>query len=280
MEKMTVRSPLRYPGGKSKAVKTILKYLPRGLKTLVSPFMGGGSVELAVASKGARVYGYDAFEPLVFFWQAVLNYPESLAGVVRQYHPLDSRDFYELQKLMKAGEITDRQRIAAVFFALNRASFSGVTLSGGMSPSHPRFTQDTIQQLKRFHSPRLTVEKADFAESIARHPDDFLYCDPPYLLENSNLYGKNGNMHAGFDHQKLASLLKGREKWVLSYNDSAEIRDLYAGEGREVVSLNWHYSMNGAKKGNEILILSPDSIACFNEKREVSHETQARLFVV
>ena len=262
---MGAKSPLRYPGGKSKAVKTILRYLPKEIDCLVSPFIGGGSLELAVAGKGKRVYGYDAFEPLVFFWQSILKYPESLAEIIRQYHPLDSDDFYELKKLMSARQIRDTQRIAAIFFALNRASFSGSTLSGGMSRNHPRFTIDSIKAVEHFKAPRLTVNKADFADSIARHPDDFLYCDPPYMLKHSNLYGDRGSMHTDFDHQKLSDILKKRDKWVLSYNDSPEIRDLYAGDGREVVSVNWQYSMNGARRGNEILILSPDSMVFFNE---------------
>ena len=265
MLKNPVKSPLRYPGGKSKAVKTILRYLPKDLDCLVSPFMGGGSVELAVAGMGTRVYGYDAFEPLVFFWQALLNHPESLGRMIREYHPLDRDDFYELQQVIKGGQVKDRQRIAAIFFTLNRSSFSGLTLSGGMSPNHPRFTINVIRALEHFKAPRLTVNKADFAESIARHPDDFMYCDPPYMLEKSNLYGYKGNMHADFDHQKLASLLKGRGKWILSYNDSPEIRDLYSGGGRIFVSLEWVYNMAGGRKGNELLILSPDAGSFFRK---------------
>lgn len=41
-------SPLRYAGGKSLAVGGILKYLPDGLNKVVSPFIGGGSVEVAI----------------------------------------------------------------------------------------------------------------------------------------------------------------------------------------------------------------------------------------
>ncbi|MCG8626314.1 MAG: DNA adenine methylase, partial [Proteobacteria bacterium] len=59
------KSPLRYPGGKSRAVSMILGLLPAGIKTLASPFLGGGSIELAVASHGVKVYGYDIFKPLV-----------------------------------------------------------------------------------------------------------------------------------------------------------------------------------------------------------------------
>ncbi|WP_208439010.1 DNA adenine methylase, partial [Bartonella grahamii] len=60
-----VKSPLRYPGGKSRAVPMIINNYIRKQKTLFSPFVGGGSIELALAKRGTKVYAYDAFKPLV-----------------------------------------------------------------------------------------------------------------------------------------------------------------------------------------------------------------------
>jgi DNA adenine methylase len=74
-----LKSPLRYPGGKSRAVKHILPHFPEDIREVCSPFLGGGSVELALATRGIQVYGYDVFEPLIWFWQALLQDPEGLA---------------------------------------------------------------------------------------------------------------------------------------------------------------------------------------------------------
>ena len=52
-----VRSPLRYPGGKSRAVSAILETIPNGITALTSPFFGGGSIELALVNRGVRVHG-------------------------------------------------------------------------------------------------------------------------------------------------------------------------------------------------------------------------------
>jgi len=49
---------LRYPGGKSRAVKQLLRFLPSEPGSMVSPFLGGGSFELAAAARGWRVHGY------------------------------------------------------------------------------------------------------------------------------------------------------------------------------------------------------------------------------
>ena len=70
-------SPLRYPGGKSKAVGLILENLPLlKNKKVVSPFFGGGSVELVLSQKlGFNVIGYDIFDILVNFWNQIINNP-------------------------------------------------------------------------------------------------------------------------------------------------------------------------------------------------------------
>ena len=65
-----MKTPLRYPGGKSRAVKHILPHIPEDIDRLCSPFFGGGSVELAVASRGTEVRGYDKMKQLVWFWSA------------------------------------------------------------------------------------------------------------------------------------------------------------------------------------------------------------------
>ena len=249
-----VKSPLRYPGGKSRAAGMILNILPGTLDSLASPFIGGGSVELALASRGARVYGYDAFPPLALFWQRVISEPAAMGREARKYHPLSKEDFYALQGRMKRGEMSDKQT-AVAFFVLNRASFSGTTLSGGMSPGHPRFTESAIERLESFRVKGLSVELAEFHTSIPRHDKDFLYCDPPYA-NGGALYGRNGDRHLDFDHVRLAKILTARDGWVLSYNDCAAVRDLYS--GFTFLPVEWTYGMNGDKQSNETLILSKD----------------------
>ncbi len=67
------KTPIRYAGGKSKAIKHILPYFPQNLEYVISPFIGGGSLEVHLANLGINVYGYDIFKPLVIFWQQILN---------------------------------------------------------------------------------------------------------------------------------------------------------------------------------------------------------------
>lgn len=254
---MSVKSPLRYPGGKSRAVKIISKYIPKDTKQICSPFFGGGSIEIHCAQNGIRVYGYDIFGPLVDFWQILIKNPKKLAASVKKYHPLQKEKFYELQKIQL--ESKNKLERATVFFVLNRTSFSGSTLSGGMASggadNNPRFTKSSIEKLQSFRIKNLTVQRADYKKSILRHKNALLYLDPPYLIQ-SKLYGKKGDLHKNFDHHGLAKILKNRDSWILSYNNSKEIHELYS--DYNIIYPDWKYGMSNNKKSREVLILSHD----------------------
>jgi len=250
---LTARSPLRYPGGKTRGVEIIYSFFPRGIEELLSPFFGGGSVELFAAAKGIRVEGYDIFSPLVEFWQCLVEDPDALANEVEKHFPLAKEKFYELQKTQTS--FATKLERGAVYYVLNRSSFSGATLSGGMSPYHPRFTHSSIERLRNFCNRNISVHKADFIQSLKKHPHLFAYLDPPYLIK-SNLYGRKGDAHKDFDHVALAEILRVRKSWLLSYNDGDEIRKLY--KGFQIITPNWKYGMSNNKTSREVLIFSPD----------------------
>ena len=258
-----MKTPLRYPGGKSRAVKHILPYIPEDISRLCSPFFGGGSVELAVASRGTEVIGYDKLVPLVWFWQALCADNERLADeadTLRQHHPdfvlkgkpvrgLIKEDFIKLREELRDSSFMFSYEKAAKFYAINRASFSGATFSGGWSKraSYARFTQSSIDRLRRFNAENFRVDYADFQTSLPWHPRAFLYLDPPYLLpeDAAMLYGQAGALHAGFNHMALYNLLSDRSDWVMSYNDCPEVRDLYS--NRKIVTAEWAYGMKNVE---------------------------------
>lgn len=248
----TDRSLLRYPGGKTRGVEVITQYFPE-ISEMASPFFGGGSIELYMAAKGVKIYGYDIFTPLVEFWQCVIKNPIKLAEKVADFLPLSKETFYELQQHQACAR-TKLER-AAIFYVLNRSSFSGSTLSGGMSPGHPRFTQSSIERLRTFFNPLFSVESLDFKQSIKAHKNCFLYLDPPYLIRSA-LYGKKGNVHKDFDHEGLFKALLKRDNWILSYNDCAEIRTMY--KSYNILTPVWKYGMSNDKRSKEVLIFSRD----------------------
>ena len=154
-------------------------------------------------------------------------------------------------------QLTDPLEKAAVFYVLNRSSYSGTTLSGGMSPNHPRFNESAIHRLREFCAPDVSVRHLDFEESFEMFPDKYMYLDPPYLI-NQSLYGHKGDTHNGFDHKRLCELLHNRKSgWMLSYNDSPQIRKMYS--RFRIKEPKWSYGManvksNHVKRSSELLI--------------------------
>ena len=247
------RSPLRYPGGKTRAVKQIVPLiLEEKPDTIVSPFLGGGSIELACEEAGIPVLGYDAFPPLVNFWHHMLTQPEELARRVRRIRATFNKDrFYRYQQREHTNDIASAVR----FFALNRASYSGATLSGGYSPGHARFTTTSANRIAAFRTTQFVVEQASFEQSIAKHPDAFLFLDPPYMIQ-SNLYGKKGDHHSSFNHRGLADLVVDREQWIMTYNNCDAVRAHYS--GHRIEEAQWAYGMNKSKRSSEVIIFSKD----------------------
>ncbi len=257
---MHARSPLLYAGGKSRALDVLLPYIPLG-RRVVSPFIGGASLELALAARGQDVIGYDIFDPLVNFWQQALCRASEMAQVIRaQWGYVLSRPHFKLlERITPAWEDIDPFSAAVMFWVLNRHSFGGVMFNyGSRATKRASSVCAATKKLEQFAEKRLSVRLGCFSESIPNHPNDFLYLDPPYAeVGRENYYGMNGTLHKQFDHRGLASLLRHRGDWVLSYNDCPLVRELYADCTIDI--LHWMYSMNHNRKSNEVLIRPPGS---------------------
>ena len=283
-----MKSPLRYPGGKSRAIKTLMQFIPDGSTELCSPFLGGGSFELALVERGLKVHGYDAFRPLVWFWHAILNEPERLASLTDFYRinktykyknpktkdiekikakGLPKKDFERFRDEIRCaieGSHPYSIEAAAKVYAINRSSFSGATFAGGFSEraSYARFTDSQVEYVQNFKIDNFTVKCADFKDSMKKH-DCLFYLDPPYFLEGSRnkLYGDSGSMHECFPHLDLFATLRQRDNWILSYNDCPTIRHLY--RDYQIHDAEWTYGMNKSKKSSEIIITNlPKRLHC------------------
>ena len=61
-------------------------------------------------------------------------------------------------------------------------------------------------------------------------------------------------MHENFDHQKLYNCLIKRKNWIMTYNNSDYIKNLY--KNFKIIETNWTYGMNKSKESSEIIIIS------------------------
>ena len=95
-------SPLRYPGGKSKALDLISSYLSEEKKTFVDVYCGGGSVGLSLLLSGVieHLVMNDLDKGVYAFFHTILTNPEPLLEKVRTVIP-DRELFFHYQQMIK-----------------------------------------------------------------------------------------------------------------------------------------------------------------------------------
>jgi DNA adenine methylase len=224
---------------------------------LASPFFGGGSFEFHFSNEyDVTVLANDLFTPLYHFWTSAKYQQEQLCDVLRNSLGDVTKDMFKTLRRDISSLTVDQQAIA--FFIINRCSFSGATFSGGFSDesSKKRFTASSINRISNLNLERFSFTSLDFTDFLKGiPPNTLIFLDPPYyLLENSKLYGTNGDLHGNFDHEMLFKCISQLECWIMTYNDCEYIRQLYS--GYRILTPQWSYSMNKSKKSCEIVILS------------------------
>jgi len=231
-----IKSPLRYPGGKSRSVELISTIIPE-FDEFREPFLGGGSIFVYAKQRfpNKTFWINDLYYELYKFWEMTQKDVDALIDKIyewRNQFPIGK----ELHKFLNENLATfnDLERGAA-FFIYNRITFSGTSLSGGFSEGAftGRFTESSIQRLNQFAKVinGSTITNLDYEELVKKDGENvFIFLDPPYYsATKSALYGKNGNMHKSFDHVKFAENMKNcKHKWLITYDDSEYIRDLFS----------------------------------------------------
>ena len=254
------KSPLRYPGGKTRAITILDQYLTTHYphkKSLLSPFFGGGSFELYLTTKEYQILANDLFKPLYTFWQTLKDTPEDIKDAVESVMPITKEYFQELRTTIQT--MTDPLEIAAAYYIINRCSFSGATFCGGFSKeaSTGRLNESSLRTLVNTNLENVTFSNLDCKEFLVANPettDTVVYADPPYYI-SSYIYGKDGDMHEGFDHTGFATAIKQRRDWIISYNDCEYIRNLY--KDCRIEKVTWSYGMDNGKKGSSEIVILP-----------------------
>ena len=247
-------SPLRYAGGKSLATAKIIKYFPNRIRKVVSPFIGGGSVEIACSNElGLEVVGYDLFDILVNYWQVQLNNPEKLYKELFKLKNTD-KEYRKLKEELKTHWNKEKRinklRLATLYYFNHNLSY-GPSFLGWMSKIYEcqKKYKRMIEKVKNFKCSNLKVFQGSFEKTIPQHKENFLYLDPPYYLGGGSkmfkgIYPQRNFPvhHNGFNHELLRNLLmKHKGKFVLSYNDCPEVRELY--KDFDIEETSWQYTM-------------------------------------
>jgi DNA adenine methylase len=258
-------SPLRYPGGNSKAVGIILEKIKEfsdDKTTIVSPFFGGGSVELCLSQElNFEVKGYDVFGMLTNFWDVLINQRDDFVRELEKFQITPEEFTYNRHVLLNYWEkikpsdlnyktknrielaehdktlLDNNKVLQACYYYYNMTLSYGPMFLGW--PSAHEINRDKfkrrIEKMKKTNLKNLSVQESNFEQVLINHRDDFLFLDPPYYLEGDSKMFKgiypNTNFaihHNNFNHKLLCDLLKQhRGGFVMTYNDCNVIRDWY-----------------------------------------------------
>ena len=236
------KTPLRYPGGKSRALSKLFQFIPdlKDYTEFREPFLGGGSVAIEIGKRYPHIdiWVNDLYEPLYNFWKVLQSDGDKLKDILlqlKQRHPdfgsakqlfLDAKDY--LAK--PVGNSIDR---AVAFYVVNKCSFSGLTESSAFSKqaSESNFSVNGIEKLPEYSLmiKKWKITNLSYEHMLSDEEETYIYLDPPYEIK-SNLYGRKGDMHKGFNHDEFATVCdKSTSPILISYNSSQLIRDRFDG---------------------------------------------------
>ena len=292
MSLKSFKTPLRYPGGKSRACTKMDMYFPdlRNYTEFCEPFLGGGSVAIHVAKKypHLKITVNDLYEPLINFWIQLQQFGDDLTEKLVDYknnHPdppkelrkVDGTEFPAKELFLNAKEaINDRSldciERAAAFYIVNKCSFSGLTESSSFSKqaSISNFSMRGIEKLpgyseiiSHWHINQYSYEH--LMENV--HDGLFMYLDPPYDIKD-NLYGKKGSMHKGFNHDQFAIDCASHDiPMLISYNSDQLVKDRF--KDWNVAEFDLTYTMRSVgeymreqKTRKELLLFNYEPVSC------------------
>ena len=236
------KTPLRYPGGKSRALSKLFQFIPdlKDYTEFREPFLGGGSVAIEIGKRYPHIdiWVNDLYEPLYNFWKVLQSDGQKLRDILiqlKQRHSdpgsakqlfLDAKDY--LAK--PVGNSIDR---AVSFYVVNKCSFSGLTENSAFSKqaSESNFSVNGIEKLPEYSLmiKKWKITNLSYEHMLSDEEETYIYLDPPYEIK-SNLYGRKGDMHKGFNHDEFATVCdKSTSPILISYNSSQLIRDRFDG---------------------------------------------------
>ena len=239
----SLKTPLRYPGGKSRAVVKLLQFLPdlTQVKEFREPFIGGGSVALEITKRypHIQVWVNDLYEPLYNFWCELQHNGQDLEDAIlskKNHHP--DRDsarklFNESKEIINDQEESNFDK-ACAFYIVNKCSFSGLTESSSFSPqaSESNFSFRGIERLSEYSDliENWIITNHSYERLLVHDWDKkghFVYMDPPYDIKD-NLYGRKGGMHKKFDHDQFANDCdEYTSPMLISYNSDQIVKDRF-----------------------------------------------------
>ncbi len=270
---------IRWAGGKSRLLPRILPHVPDSIKDYYEPFLGGGAVFLACATRVFRRSNLaDLNEHLVAAWVAMRDHQSELRPLLDWYVANDSKELYYEVRSATPTSLVEK---AARFLYLNGVSWNHLwrenSRTGAMNvPWGDRRFKGIDEATMTAIGTVLTganIVAADFRE-VLQGPTrgDFVYLDPPYLplftrpdIEKEPTAKFNKYTAKTFELPDLvdlanicARLSRRGVRWVMSNRDTESIRDMFP--DAEIIRFTAHRSLAAQSRREVEAHRSPEAI--------------------
>lgn len=268
-------SPLRYPGGKNKLSKFIAKIcVDNNIHShYVEPYAGGASVALYLLIEGIveKITINDIDRSIYAFWHSVLKNTNKLCRLIEETE-INIDNWYKAKQIQKNKKNAKLLELGFSTLFLNRTNRSGILNAGviggkaqnGTYKIDCRFNKKKlIEKIKLIskHKKYITLKNIDALNLIeeiktsSNNSQTIFYFDPPYYLKGKSLYL---NYYEHDDHKLVCDAIKSIKtiRWLVSYDDTCEIKQLY--KGTKQTQYSFFHCANQSKLGNELLFFSPE----------------------
>lgn len=220
---------INWIGGKRLLRKTIAKIIPEDIGSYIEVF-GGGAWVLFYKERWANLEVYNDLDNNLYNLFMVVKYHAEAFAKEFQFM-INSRKLFKTMLDFKP--ITDIQKATQFFFILQRSygakmqQFAyGRKGNSGCAKSQNNIIARVLAAANRLD--KVYIENQDFDDLINRYDCDsaFFYLDPPYTTHKENYYSVVKSKD--FEHERLFNCLKNTKgRWLISYDDSDYIRNLY-----------------------------------------------------
>lgn len=274
-------SPLRYPGGKASIydmTRDVIESHDMELCQYAEPYAGGCGLAFRLLTNGVvnELHLNDIDQSISSLWSCIVNQPEELSSLI-SLTKIDMDEWHRQKAVQDIKDTADPLKLAFSTLFLNRTNRSGIIKAGviGGKKQDGAYRMDCrfnkVALIKKVHqiaaiSDKIHIYNMDaikFIEKLEglKLSKPLIMVDPPYYNKGQSLYT---NFYNHEDHIAVSKkLARTNLPWLLTYDNTPEIRGLYQGFAQYQFDIN--YSAAKKRVGNELFIASSH----FNE---IEHE--------
>jgi len=251
---------MSWVGGKKALRDEIVLRFPLEFERYIEVFGGGGWVLFHKVPSPFEVYN-DFNSNLANLYLCVRDRPEEL--IAQLEFVLNAReDFNRVRAVLRSKAPLPDVTRAAYFYQVICQSYASGLDSYGAQPKD-LWSKFPLIRAASGRLQGVVIENQDFEKLIGHYDrtDSLFYLDPPYYF-TEGYYEDVGFTRA--DHERLAAaLFRAVGRWILSYNDCGEIRQLYDRPGIMIESVsrisNIAQRYEGGKQFEEVIISNYDT---------------------